>query len=313
LAAAADLQALTLEAKIPLGNVRGRIDHLAIDVSRQRLLVAELGNDSLGIVDLRARRILTAVADLHEPQGVGYVPSTDTIWVANGGDGTLHLLRGDNGRFDAILPLGDDADNVRVDAKANRVYVGYGSGSIAIFDAITRNKVGELTLRAHPEGFQLDASAKRLYVNVPDAHQVAVVDLATERQSETWAMKGSLAANFPLTTDPDDQQVLVGYRSPATLVVYDMRTGASMKHLPICGDTDDIAWVAERHRAYVGCGEGFIDVIELSDDHAQRIARVPTVKGARTLLYSPDLDRLYVAIRATEQVPAAIWVFGLNP
>ena len=43
---------LILEAKIPLGDVSGRIDHLSIDVKRQRLLVAELGNDSLGVVDL---------------------------------------------------------------------------------------------------------------------------------------------------------------------------------------------------------------------------------------------------------------------
>jgi hypothetical protein len=47
---------LQLEAKIPLGDVRGRIDHMAIDLSRQRLFVAELGNDSVGIVDLRSRR-----------------------------------------------------------------------------------------------------------------------------------------------------------------------------------------------------------------------------------------------------------------
>jgi len=36
---------LILEAKIPLGQVSGRIDHLGIDVKRRRLLVAELGVD----------------------------------------------------------------------------------------------------------------------------------------------------------------------------------------------------------------------------------------------------------------------------
>jgi len=43
---------LILEAGIPLGQVSGRIDHLGIDLKRQRLLVAELGNNSLGVVDL---------------------------------------------------------------------------------------------------------------------------------------------------------------------------------------------------------------------------------------------------------------------
>lgn len=311
--ASAAAQALILDAKIPLGDVRGRIDHLALDVSRQRLYVAELGNNSLGVVDLRARRTLSTIRGLSEPQGVGYVPSTDTIWVANGGDGTLRLFRGEKGQPDGVLPLGNDADNVRVDAKANRVYVGYGSGHIAIFDAYARTKLGEIALKAHPEGFQPDASARHLYVNVPDAHQIAVIDLAGERQSETWANEGAAAANFPLALDPDDSRVLVGFRSPATLIAYDMGTGRQWSRVSICGDADDIAWVRERHLAYVSCGEGLIDVIGFSNDHMQRIERVTTARGARTLLFSAELDRIYAAIPASGQVPAAIWVLRPGP
>jgi DNA-binding beta-propeller fold protein YncE len=305
---AAESAALTLEARIPLGSVRGRIDHLAIDVARQRLIVAELGNDSLGLVDLRAGRTLITVTGLREPQGVGYVPSTDTIWVANGGDGTLRLFRGADGRPDGILPVGADADNVRIDADASRVYVGYGSGGIAMFDAVTRARLATISLLGHPEGFELDAAARRLYVNVPDARHIAVIDLGAGRQSAAWARSGSLAANFPLAIDREGQRLLVGYRSPAVLMVYDLRSGAALKDLAICGDTDDIAWVAGRRYAYLACGEGFVDVIDFADGRVQRVARFPTVKGARTSLYSPELDRLYVAVRATGQVPAAIWV-----
>jgi hypothetical protein len=61
---------LALEAKIPLGQVSGRIDHLGIDAKRQRLLVAELGNNSLGVVDLSAGKILRRITGLSEPPGV---------------------------------------------------------------------------------------------------------------------------------------------------------------------------------------------------------------------------------------------------
>src|SRR6202023_3808640 len=61
---------LQLEAKILLGNVRGRIDHMAVDLKRQRLFVAELGNDSVGIVDLQNRRLIRSIAGLEEPKGV---------------------------------------------------------------------------------------------------------------------------------------------------------------------------------------------------------------------------------------------------
>src|ERR1700736_3233208 len=77
-----DAAPLQLEGKIPLGAVRGRIDHMAIDLDRHRLFVAELGNDSVGVVDLDARKIVHQLGGLKEPQGVGYLPSSDTLFVA---------------------------------------------------------------------------------------------------------------------------------------------------------------------------------------------------------------------------------------
>src|SRR5580704_15688929 len=103
---------LVLEAKIPLGEVSGRIDHLGIDAKRQRLFVAELGNNSVGVVDLAASKVLHRIAGLSEPQGVAYVPFADSIFVANAGDGSVHILRGDDLAPIGRIELGEDADNV---------------------------------------------------------------------------------------------------------------------------------------------------------------------------------------------------------
>src|SRR5262252_8467858 len=106
---------LVLEAKIPLGEVNGRIDHMGIDLPRRRLFVAELGNDSLGVVDLAAGKVLRRIDGLSEPQGVAYVPSADSIYVANGGDGSVRVLRGEDFAPAGRIELRNDADNVRVD------------------------------------------------------------------------------------------------------------------------------------------------------------------------------------------------------
>src|SRR5262249_40888374 len=107
--------ALRVETRIPLGEVRGRIDHMAADIGRRRLFVAELGNNTVGIVDLGQGNVLQVLAGLKEPQGVGYLPSTDTLYVANGGDGSLRLFQGPNYTANGRINLGSDADNVRVD------------------------------------------------------------------------------------------------------------------------------------------------------------------------------------------------------
>src|SRR5215475_11354371 len=97
---AADPPPLTLEAKIPLGTVKGRIDHLAFDPDRGLLFVAELGNDSVAVVDLAARRVVHRIADLSEPQGIAWHAASRTLYVANAGDGSVRLFQAD------FAPLG---------------------------------------------------------------------------------------------------------------------------------------------------------------------------------------------------------------
>ncbi len=74
--------------------VSGRIDHMAVDLPRERLFVAELEKGTVGVIDLRAKGGLRRLKGFREPQGVGFVGSTDTLYVASGGDGSLRVFHG---------------------------------------------------------------------------------------------------------------------------------------------------------------------------------------------------------------------------
>lgn len=301
---------LQLQTKIPLGDVRGRIDHLAVDLKRQRLFVAELGNDSVGVVDLAANTVLKTITGLSEPQGVAYEPSTDTLYVANARDGSVHLYEANEYKATGRVELGSDADNIRIDELSKRVIVGYGDGGLAFLDSATRSKVQSVPLKAHPESFQLAPNSGRIFVNLPNAHAVAVVDSASGKQIANWPMdKGG---NFAMTIDRDRSRVLLAYRSPATLAVFST-DGKPIASAETCGDVDDLFVDAKRERVYVSCGAGYIDVLEIDGSVYRRIARLPTATGARTSLFVPELDRLLVAVRAGPAGPAAIWVFKPMP
>ena len=209
--------------------------------------------------------------------------------VANAGDGSLRLFHGeiysDAGRVD----LGDDADNIRVDRSSRSVSVGYGAGALAVIDPAARKKIAEIPLRAHPESFQIDARTGRAYVNVPNAHMIAVLDLSSASQVGTWAT-GGLSSNFPMALDDETKRVLAMFRSPPKLGVFDMRDGSSAATVDACADADDIFVDAKRHRIYVSCGAGAIDVLDAQT--YQRVVRIPTAAGARTSLYVPELDQL---------------------
>jgi YVTN family beta-propeller protein len=298
---------LIIEAKIPLGNVSGRIDHLAIDLKRQRFYVAELGNNSVGIIDLKSRQVLRTVTGLKEPQGIVYVPSTDTVYVANAGDGSVRIFSAADFTPVGQVMLGDDADNVRVDENSSRVYVGYGSGALAIIDPLTRKKLADIPLKAHPESFRLERAGQSIFVNVPDAREIAIVDRTDNEQKQSWRQT-SLRANFPLVLDETNQQVLVVFRHPAMLSVFNARDGSLVRSVETCGDSDDLFVDSRRQRVYVSCGEGFIDTFGQREGGYRKIGRLVTAAGARTSLYVPELDRLFLAVRSTLNTPATIWI-----
>jgi DNA-binding beta-propeller fold protein YncE len=239
--------ALQLEAKIPLGDVRGRIDHMAVDLKRQRLFVAELDNDSVGIVDLPNRKLISRIPGLKEPQGVGYEASTDMLYVANAGDGSVRLFEGSDYKTTGRIELGSDADNIRIDAAANRIFVGYGNGALAVIDPSTHSKVGDIPLKAHPEAFQIDPDTSQIFVNVPGARAIAVVDRVSQRQIGEWPL-ADRGANFPMALDHVRRQVLVIFRAPAALGVFSMTDGKRIATAETCGDADDLFIDAKRSR-----------------------------------------------------------------
>ena len=297
-AAAHSEQALVLDGKIALPGVAGRIDHMAVDLARKRLLVAELGNGTLDVVDIAGGRRLKQIAELREPQGVAYAPKTDLVVVASAGDGTVRFFRGDDLAPAGSLALGNDADNIRIDPRSGHLIVGYGSGGLAIIDPGAKSKISDIKLEAHPESFQLDATSGRIFVNVPDAGHIAVVDLATARQSASWTVPG-LRANFAMAIDGSGAVIAVVFRQPAKLVLLDTKTGAAVQQLDTCGDADDVFFDRKRQRIYVSCGAGAVDVFQADATGYRPLARIGTSSGARTALFVPELDRLFVAARAS--------------
>lgn len=314
-----------LELRIPLGEVSGRIDHLAADLGRRRLFVAELGNDSLGVVDLGAQAAARQIVGLREPQGVAYAPTADVVLVANARDGTVERFRGADLAPLGRTELGADADNLRPDPAAPGItWVGHGAGkdgALTALDAATGRPAGlSIPLAAHPESFQLEAGGPRAFVNLPRAGgTVAVLDRVARRQIAAWSVPG-LHANFPMALDEPGGRLFVAFREPPTLAVLDLKDGSVLGRLPLCGDADDLFLDARRRRLYAICGEGVVEVFEDPAEARQqtsrlprRRARVPTAPGARTGLFVPDLDRLFVAARAAAGAPAALWVFQPDP
>ncbi len=299
----------TLVGTIALPGVEGRIDHLAVDTGAQRLYVAALGNNTVEVLDLKSSTHSKSLPGFREPQGIAVVPDAKLVAVANGqGEGVQLLDAGDDHPTRAAR-LGDDSDNVRYDPAAKRLYVGFGGGALAAINPADGKVLGQAKLAGHPESFQLERSGSRVFVNVPTADQIAVVDRAAMKVIATWPVVGA-KANFPMALDEANHRVFVGCRRPAKVLVYDTATGKESGSFDIVGDTDDLFYDAARKRLYVSGGEGYLDVFQEQDaGRFARLALIATAAGARTSLFVLEQSRLYLAVPHRGNQKAEIRIF----
>jgi DNA-binding beta-propeller fold protein YncE len=294
---------------IALPNVEGRIDHLAVDLQSQRLFLAALGNNTLEVMDLKAGKVVHSVKGLREPQGVAFIPDAKAVYVANGGDGNCEAFA-----TDSLAPLRNakfsgDADNLRYDATTKLLYVGYGDGAMGVFEALTGKIVGDIKLPAHPEAFTVEQSGSRIFVNIPKAKQVAVIDRNKRAVVAHWSVTQA-AANYPMALDEAHHRLFIGCRQPARVLVLDTDTGKVLAQMECAGDTDDVFYDAKNRRIYVSGGEGFISVFaQLDADKYQPVAKIPTAPGARTSLFVPALGRLYLAVPHRGKQSAEVRVY----
>ena len=292
--AASTDETLGLQGTIPLPDVEGRIDHLAFDVAGERLFVCALGNNSVEVIDLRKGERIHSITGLASPQGVGYIAQLDRLFVANDKNGSCRIYDAKSFQSLTELSLGDDADNVRY--ADGKIYVGFGSGGIAIVNPADGKQTGSIKLPTHPEAFVLEQNGRRIFANIPNTRQVAVIDRDKKEVIATWRTD-LVFRNFPIALDETNRRLFVGCRLPAKLLVLNTDSGGVVAKVDISSDPDDLFYDGKRHRIYAICGEGYIDVIDQADaDHYERITKVPTSSGARTGLFVTEQDALFIAV-----------------
>lgn len=303
---------LALLRTLPLQGVEGRIDHLSLDTTRSHLFVAALGNNTVEEIDLKSGSRIATIRGIMEPQGVVVLPQSDVLVVASGEDGMCRLYDR-SAKLSGALDDLDDADNVRYDAKDMCVWVGYGDGALAAIDYSGPTISRRIRLDGHPESFQLETKGNRIFVNVPAAQEIAVVDRQSGKTTARWPVKNA-KANFPMALDEKNHRLFVGCRRPAKLLVIDTKTGKVVAETACSGDTDDIFYDALRKRVYVSGGEGTVTVIEqVNADTYRLLGTVATGSGARTSLFDPESGRLYVAVPHREKQGASILVYKVLP
>jgi DNA-binding beta-propeller fold protein YncE len=310
----ADQSCLELTQTIVLKGKAGKLDHLALDAKRERLLLANKTNNTLDVVDLKAGKLLQQIAGQQGVQGVAYAEDLDRIYVGLGVRGFCNIF--DGGTYAPLksIKFADDADNVRYNPRTHLVYIAHAEKSIGVVDARTFTQKADIKLPGAVESFQMEQARPRLYANVPETGEVAVVDTDKHEVFAKYPLKLA-GGNYPMALDETHHRLFVGCRKEPMVVVLDTETGKELAGVAIPKDIDDLFYDAERKRLYASCGEGFLTVIAQKDaDHYEVAEKLPTAKDARTCLFAPGLSRLFLAVPRQEgKEGPEIRVFQVKP
>jgi hypothetical protein len=309
---------------IPMPGVLGRLDHLGVDIEGGRLFAAALGDrqNTVEVIDLKLGKRISSIRGQSMPQGVFYSADFKKLFVANGRDGTVKILSGDNFQLLDNLPVGAGADHVGYDQNTKYVYVGTSipnprAGALAIIDTQTDKQIGSIPTESRPGGIKIETSGPRIFVTLGGVPKVGVVDREKRQVTATWPLTG-VSSVVALAFDETHRRLFGGTRNPSMLIVLDTESGKQVAQLEGVEGIDDLWYDAERGRIYAsggrGASAGFIYVYQQRDaDRYELTGKVPTRANAQTSIWVPQLNRLYVSASANDREEAAILVFEPQP
>ena len=316
-AAAQSSAPLTLAKTIALKSVAGRFDHFAFDPATNRLFVAATGNHSVEIVNITDGEVAERITGLGKPHGLAWIDGK--LFVADGTLAALKIYSGSPLKLVASLPLSDDADDMVYDPSTKLLYVGHGGssaavpGRVAVVNAENNTLVANLPTSAHPEALEIDLEGKRIFANIADSGEIAVINGTTHAITATWKLSRA-KDNVPIAYDSDDHTLIIGCRTPPRAVSLDSTSGKEISDLPSAAGADDLFYEPSSHRAYLITGSGAIDVYKVAPDKSLKsLGSVKTGPGAKTGLLVPSIHSLFVAVPADAATSAQIRIYKTAP
>ncbi len=308
--------ALQFSRMIALSGVQGKFDHLAIDLAGHRLFIAATGNHSVEVIDLATDKVQQSIIGLGKPHGLAWVPETGSLYVADGSRAELRVYKGKPLVLAGTIKLSDDADDMVYDGANHLLFVGHGGSgaanpaNVAVVDTNRFALVANLPVATHPEALEIDPQSQRVFANIADSNEVAVIGTGTRAIGAHWKLTKA-ADNVPLAYDHDDKLLYVACRTPGMVIALDSMTGQEVASQPAADKADDLFYDAALHRVYMISGAGEVDAFQVDEaKHLHAIGVLHTADGAKTALFVPAQRLLYVGVPGTGERAAEVRVYS---
>lgn len=273
-------------------------DFLVLDAPNHHLFLTR--DDRVDVLDTNSKKIIASIDGLDGAHGVALAPEINKGFISEGKANRVTVFDLTSLKPTLTIPTGKKPDTIIYEQQTGRIFVADAdSNSFTIIDAKTSQPSGLISLDGAPEFAVLDG-AGRLYVNIEDKAQIAVVNLKAHDATKYYELGPVCEGPTGLALDKASN-TLFSVCANKHLMVVDASTGKIKDTLDIGGRADAAVFDADTGLVFSSNGEGTLTVVAKGDDgHYKVVQTVPTKLTARTMALDPATHDIYLSAAETE-------------
>lgn len=279
----------------------GGFDYITVDANSHRLYIPRSTHTM--VVDSDSGKLLADIPGQKHNHGVAVAPELGRGFISDGAGSIVVFDLKSNAVLGAVAAK-DDADGIVYDKSTGLVLVTCGDAGVLVTlkaDADPKTaKVDSIELGGKPEFLAADGAGK-VYVNLEDKDQVAVVNLKAGKVLAHWPVAPG-GSPVGMSIDAAKHRIFVGCRKPQKLLVMSTDDGKVIADLPIAAGVDATRW--DGHEAFASTREGKLSVAEEKAGKFEIVQTVTTGFGTKTLDVDNAAHKIFLPTAEFEEAKA---------
>jgi len=279
----------------------GGFDYITVDAKSHRLYIPRSTHTM--VVDADSGKVIGDIAGQKHNHGVAIAPELGRGFISDGA-GSIVIFGLKSNAVLGTVAAKDDADGIIYDKSTGLVLVACGDAGVLVTlradgDPKTA-KIDTIDLGGKPEYLASDEAGK-VYVNLEDKDQVAVVDLKAGKVLEHWPVAPG-GSPVGMSIDTAKHRIFVGCRKPQKLLVMSTDDGKVIADLPIATGVDATRW--DGHHAFASTREGKLSVAEEKGGKFEIVQTVTTGFGTKTMDIDTGAHKIFLPTAEFEEAKA---------
>jgi hypothetical protein len=271
----------------------GGMDYLTADAKSKLLFIPRVTHTM--VLDAATGKLVADVPGQKHNHGVALVPGVGRGFITDGDDASVMIFDLKTYAVLGKIKAEADADGIIYDPASNKVLLVSGDAGVLIpispdVDPANGKADAEVDLGGKPEFLAADGQG-RVYINLVDKNEVAVMDTKTMAVVAKWptAPGGSPVG---MAMDRVHRRLFIGCRKPPKMIVMSADDGKVLADLPIGSGVDATQFDGD---AFASCGDGTLAVVrETSPGKFEIVQSLKTAPRAKTMGLDPDTHTLYL-------------------